>query len=334
MKSNLLKALLLSALITITVVSFMPRSRVRRATPPPPPVPPAHEAAEVEKPEPPPAPWAEKWGRYAYEGEQFSVEMPAMPLAHESSRSVGPAGNAEPVRTFGLYSDGVVLLVTSFASPGGAEPPVYFAAYHWDRVVFADAGEVKTDALRGREYVSSVDYYRRSRVFFVQNRAYLVSAMSLKPDDPRALHFLDSLELGVGPEAVEVREPPPSGVAPVELPAAEGGGLGSGVKVERGPGEPYYIDEVSREAMFAFRPREFEGEPRAGEVAAVRLRAVLTAEGKVGNVTVIGGMRRRDLRERAADSARHILFFPAVREGRAVSQYVTLDYKVRLDSLL
>ena len=110
MKSDLLKALLLTALLTITVVSFFPRMRVKEATPTTPSAPPAPRIT-AEPPPPPAAPWTEKWNSYVYAGERFSFEMPAMPFVYESSRRMGLSGNVEPVRTFGLYSDGVERLV-------------------------------------------------------------------------------------------------------------------------------------------------------------------------------------------------------------------------------
>ncbi|HVF44643.1 MAG TPA: energy transducer TonB [Pyrinomonadaceae bacterium] len=353
MKSNLFKALLLPALLTITAVSFFHRRRVMETPPESHYDRPAWRPAALPPP-PPAAPWTEKWDSYVYAGEQFSVEMPAMPFAYESSRRVGPFGNVEPVRTFGLYSDGVVLLVTSFANPGEGETHEYFASYHWDGVAFAYAGDVKAGVPRGKgymlggkEYRFSGEYYTRARVFVERERAHLVCAMSFEPDNPRALHFLDSFDFGIDYKAKEIHDPPPSAVGvpagppvtsetpgvsvSVSVNAGEGVGPGSGVHGETPTPAPFKGGEVTRKAVVVFKPPPgFTEEARKNEVTgAVRLRAVLTADGKVGNVSVIKGLSH-GLTEKAVDSARHILFFPALKGGRAVSQYVTLEYNFNI----
>jgi len=77
-------------------------------------------------------------------------------------------------------------------------------------------------------------------------------------------------------------------------------------------------------------PPGFTEEARLDEVTGVvRLRAVLTADGKVTNVSVVKGLPQ-GLTEKASDAARHILFFPAFKDGRAVSQWVTLEYNFNI----
>jgi TonB family protein len=58
----------------------------------------------------------------------------------------------------------------------------------------------------------------------------------------------------------------------------------------------------------------------------VRLRAILSASGDVTNITVVKGLPG-GLTERAVEAAKQIKFTPAQKDGRPVSQYVTLEYR-------
>jgi TonB family protein len=92
--------------------------------------------------------------------------------------------------------------------------------------------------------------------------------------------------------------------------------------------------------LLAFSPKDvtqkadlvFKGDPGFSEEArqnnvtgVVRLRAVLGSNGRVTNIGVVKGLPD-GLTERAVYTARHLLFFPAVKDGRAVSQHITLEY--------
>ncbi|HEV7889029.1 MAG TPA: energy transducer TonB [Pyrinomonadaceae bacterium] len=321
MKSNLLKSILLCLLIIITVLSFGYGPHTKVLTPRPSGVP-VPVPVFVEQPPPvrPATEWAEGWESYTYAGEEFSVEMPGMPFEYESSRSVGASGETEPMRTFGLYSDGLVLLITSFDNPRAEEKSNSFAAYHWQENEFTYLSDVKSGLFWGEEYLSTGAYLTRARVFRARNHAYLVCAMSQNPKDPRIEHFLESFTLGGRHEGVEIYEPP----QPAPASHAESATPGRG-------GGPYESSDVMLKAIVAFKPPSgYTEEARLNEVTGmVRLRAVLAADGKVGNVSVIGGLPH-GLTEKAVNSARHILFFPAIKDDRTVSQYVTLEYNFNI----
>ena len=57
----------------------------------------------------------------------------------------------------------------------------------------------------------------------------------------------------------------------------------------------------------------------------VRLRAILSSSGDVTNISVIKGLPG-GLTEKAIAAAKQIRFTPAEKDGRKVSQYVTLEY--------
>ena len=112
-----------------------------------------------------------------------------------------------------------------------------------------------------------------------------------------------------------------------------GGGPGGG-----GGGAPpvdynktFRQNEVTSKAVIISKPDPgFTEEARKNNVTGVvRLRAVLSAGGGVTGISVIKGLPD-GLTERAISAARNIKFRPAQKDGRSVSQYITLEYNFNI----
>jgi TonB family protein len=111
-----------------------------------------------------------------------------------------------------------------------------------------------------------------------------------------------------------------------------GGGPGGG-----GGGAPedyrrtFKPGEVTRKAVITAKPEPgFTEEARKNNVTGtVRLRAVLSASGSVQGISVVKGLPD-GLTEKAIAAAKNIRFTPAQKDGRAVSQYVTLEYNFNI----
>ena len=108
-----------------------------------------------------------------------------------------------------------------------------------------------------------------------------------------------------------------------------GGSLGDGLEVDYE--RPHRVSEVSRRAVITYRPEpNFTEEARRKNVTGtVRLRAVLTASGQVTNISVLKGLPD-GLTERAIEAARRIRFTPAQKNGRAVSQWIVVEYNFNI----
>ena len=106
-----------------------------------------------------------------------------------------------------------------------------------------------------------------------------------------------------------------------------GGGGGAGIDYTR----PFKQNDVSVRAVITFKPEPgFTEEARQQNVTGtVRLRAILSAGGEVTNVSVVKGLPG-GLTEKAITAARQIKFRPAQKDGRAVSQYVVLEYNFNI----
>ncbi|MCA1592688.1 MAG: energy transducer TonB [Acidobacteria bacterium] len=175
---------------------------------------------------------------------------------------------------------------------------------------------------------------------------------ALFPPDTRPLPYGDpkskSTELSSGPgKGTGIGDGTGSGVGP-----GEGKGYGPGRGENTGGGDAHYggggpggggggapedynrtfkQNEVTSKAVIIAKPDPgFTEEARKNNVTGlVRLRAILTASGSVSGVSVIKGLPD-GLTERAISAAKGIRFRPAQKDGRAVSQYITLEYNFNI----
>ncbi|HVF55180.1 MAG TPA: energy transducer TonB [Pyrinomonadaceae bacterium] len=114
-----------------------------------------------------------------------------------------------------------------------------------------------------------------------------------------------------------------------------GGGPGGGGGGAPEPKEDYRrtfkMSEVSRKALIISKPDPgFTEEARKNNVTGVvRLKAVLSSSGAVTGIAVLKGLPD-GLTERAIAAARNIKFQPAQKDGRTVSQYITLEYSFNI----
>jgi TonB family protein len=106
-----------------------------------------------------------------------------------------------------------------------------------------------------------------------------------------------------------------------------GRGGGGGIDYDR----PFRQNEVTQRALITFKPEPgFTEEARKNNVTGlVRIRAILSASGEVTGLSVVKGLPD-GLTEKAISAARQIKFRPAQKDGRAVSQYVVLEYNFNI----
>ncbi|HKG15048.1 MAG TPA: energy transducer TonB [Pyrinomonadaceae bacterium] len=163
-------------------------------------------------------------------------------------------------------------------------------------------------------------------------------------DDPRKVPY-GPPEMGVGPGIGPGRSggvgmgrgAPSGGIGGGEGGVGYGPGRGYntggvGVEGEVNHSRPFKPSEVTRRVVITATPEpSFTEEARRNGVhGVVRLRAVFTASGAVQVITVVKGLPD-GLTEKAIAAARQIRFTPAQKDGRAVSQYVVLEYNFNPD---
>ncbi len=89
--------------------------------------------------------------------------------------------------------------------------------------------------------------------------------------------------------------------------------------------------EVNVKARILSRPEpQYTEEARKNQVSGtVVLRAVFSSSGQVTNIRAVSSLPY-GLTERAISAARQIRFTPAMKDGRAVSQYIQIEYNFNL----
>jgi TonB family protein len=89
--------------------------------------------------------------------------------------------------------------------------------------------------------------------------------------------------------------------------------------------------EVEQKARILWRSEpEYTEEARENQVAGVVvLQAVFAEDGLVKNIRIVSGLPY-GLTEKAVEAARKIKFSPALKDGRAVSQYIQIEYNFNL----
>ncbi|HEY0100885.1 MAG TPA: TonB family protein [Pyrinomonadaceae bacterium] len=98
-------------------------------------------------------------------------------------------------------------------------------------------------------------------------------------------------------------------------------------------GEPfaYPVNALTTKAQITSKPEPlYTEQARHGGISGtVRLRMVLAFDGKVRHILVVQGLGG-GLSEMAVEAARKIKFTPATRDGRPVSQFVTIEYNFHI----
>ncbi|HEX8650124.1 MAG TPA: energy transducer TonB, partial [Pyrinomonadaceae bacterium] len=110
-----------------------------------------------------------------------------------------------------------------------------------------------------------------------------------------------------------------------------GGGAGGGGGGGTDYNKVFNPRDVTQKAKIISKPEPgYTEEARKNQISGtVTLRAVLTATGQVTNIRPVSNLPF-GLTEKAIAAARQIKFIPAQKDGRAVSQHVTIEYNFNI----
>jgi TonB family protein len=281
------------------------------------------------------------WETYTFNGEEFSVALPEMPAFDHSSRTVrGSRTKYEAVRVYAAYGNGIVYSIRAYDNPRSNEDLDHFAKSHMESVAYTNtpfelgAGqELRLGGFPGRRYVLKRDITPAGipasslYVYLTRKHAYALRVVGAGDDHPEAQRFLASFNLTQHPAGRQVVDewqlPRPSVVLDYAAPNPA---------VDNNAGQPVYkISETTRKADIVSRPAPpYTEEARRNQTTGtVRLRFVATADGKIKNI-VVHRFLPDGLTENAILAAAHLKFIPAVKDGRPVSQYVTIEYNFNI----
>ncbi|HEY0006442.1 MAG TPA: TonB family protein [Pyrinomonadaceae bacterium] len=112
---------------------------------------------------------------------------------------------------------------------------------------------------------------------------------------------------------------------------AGGGGAGGGGGGDTDYNKTFQAKDVSQKARILSKPEpQYTEEARKNQVSGtVVLRAVFASNGSVTNIRAVSSLPY-GLTEKAISAARMIKFMPAMKDGRAVSQYIQIEYNFNL----
>ena len=110
-----------------------------------------------------------------------------------------------------------------------------------------------------------------------------------------------------------------------------GGGTGFNGEAPTDYNRTFSPKEVTQKARILSRPEpQYTEEARKNQVSGtVVLRALFSSGGQVTGIRAVSGLPY-GLTEKAIAAARNIRFSPAMKDGRAVSQYIQIEYNFNL----
>jgi outer membrane biosynthesis protein TonB len=155
--------------------------------------------------------------------------------------------------------------------------------------------------------------------------AYVISPVELAP----AQAYTDQ-----NPTPTPTPAPPPGNG--IGLGPGRGSGIGPGIggnsEVSSDPAKQIYnLRTVDTKSLILSKPTPTYTESARQNCASgtLRLSVVLASSGAVEAIRPISQLPY-GLTEEAIKAARHIVFEPALKDGNAVSQYLTLEYKFNM----
>lgn len=256
------------------------------------------------------------WNVYTIKGERFSVVLPTLPSMQTSKESRARPQKDRKRHILKTSANGVVYLVHVVENP---KPRLSLETFIQEQATanplekLTAEGDTTLDGVTGKVFV----YPDRKGVvefFATEDRLYDVRAYGAPVDDPRIKTFFHHLSLKKTKGSIEVSE----GVQ-TELLDSESGNIFKG-------------KDVDTKARLTKKPEPMYSEKAKSEqiTGVVILRCVFAADGTVKNIRVVQGLPY-GLTERAIDVARKIKFVPAMKDGKPVSMWMTLEYNFSLN---
>lgn len=247
------------------------------------------------------------WRTYTIDGEEFSVDLPTMPLM-KSRVILHPQRRTE--RQLKTLLDGVLYSIDVFENPEPRKSLEDFIAEQNANSGFDLTRDLVVNNFRGKEYVSR-DQTRPATVQFFTNekRLYRFSAAGLDATNAAVKEFFSSIRLVKPKDAIEILE-------------------GPGMPLVLETGERVYTGkEVTTKARLKNKPEpQFTEEARRNRASGtVILQVVFSKTGEVTSIQVISALPY-GLTERCIEAAKGIQFIPATKDGIPVSMWMQLEY--------
>jgi TonB family protein len=300
------------------------------------------------------------WIKVAPEGAAFTVLMPAVPDALEEGRK-STGGLEAAGRRYRVKDGEAVYTIWSLQTrvvPAGvqSDAEVYLdlcAELAWDLLVKPDWERAKksvgikpgnafgmsyqralpSPSHPGRNYLLGVGRQRgATQIYLKGSQLYIVAALGETHPASNPEVFMKSFSLP-SPRQDEPKAPS-AGVETARAGSHEDGAARAAdtqAQAATDYSKPFSTKELTQRARITSKPEPLytESARKFGVTGTVRVRVLLSASGKVSAITVVTRLPH-GLTQKAVEAAQKISFDPAVKDGRLVSQYVTIDYNFNI----
>ena len=287
---------------------------------------------------------ASGWERYKAKGEEFSALFPETPSTYAVLRPalVNDSGKVSEGRGFSSYVDDAVFVVMSFDNAKAKEPLQTFidefGSYGVLRSKMVFSHDVALNNFAGRQFLLKSEHAHGVVQFYLTDKhAYVFAAIGRDEKDSLIQRFLKSLAFNDKNKASDIYESNKkiaSNIATAFLPSSvEGDNKNPNEGDNQNPNlqAVFAPTDVMLPAVIVTAPQPPYTEQARQQfiTGTVILRAVLTSTGRVTNLRVAKGLPF-GLTEQALVAAQALKFFPAMKDGRRVSQSVQMEYKFDL----
>jgi TonB family protein len=268
------------------------------------------------------------WQRVTLDEEEISILTPVSPtVIVQSGDHLFFKGSDEEIleeRKYSGYSNGFIFAIESYK----VKNPQNLLKDMLDKIptYLRHERDLTLDGFSGKQYRMSGSYGGQVYYFAASKHVYVITLAVSDEANPSLTRFFSSLRLGdrkgaaaTNARTTKKRDPaaaPSAGVSDVQASNQE---------------QTFSPKQVTRKATIIWRPPPiYTEEARQNQVnGTVVLRAVFSSSGYVTNIKVVSGLAD-GLTERAIEAARSIRFFPAVKDGKFVSQYIQIEYNFNL----
>lgn len=248
------------------------------------------------------------WPRYTIKGEDFSAIFPSMPemtTTNEKERS------GRHLRT---RLDGVQYGIDVFENSKRESLEGFVGEYQTNPTDVSTGRNIVVNGVAGKEFSTSGSPKATVQFFATERRLYRGIALGANTENPVVKQYFSSIILGKKAEdAIKVSE-------------------GPGMPLELDTGERIYKGvEVDRKVRLLTKPEPVfpEEARRLGMSSTVVLQAIFSSTAKVTNIKVLTP-GHHGLTEVSVTAASQITFVPAMKDGKNVSMYMTLEYNFYL----
>lgn len=281
---------------------------------------------------------APKWQRYSSDGEELAFLLPEQPVVTSVSRPESYFRRLKPGRMYAAYADGTVYVVLSLDNRDYKDNLDVFVKEFSEYPTFHNNMTFERDVsllgLSGKQYrLKAPGAEGIAQFYLTKNHAYIFEAVSENINQPSVNQFLINIstrDAGKTKNSIVPTNTTKAATEPKQASApASTDPITAGKRADELP--VLKQSETSRRAVVVTRPEPgyTEEARQRGVVGTVRIRCVLSSDGSVKNITSVNALTY-GLTEKAVAAARNMRFIPAVKDGKSVSTYVTIEYSFNL----